>query len=75
VIVIAGVIALHAAVAYLVAIAGWYYQEGPTSDVWLVLLSGPALIGATSALGRCFLSRAGSQAAGWCAWVCARCSA
>jgi hypothetical protein len=55
VIVIAGVIVLHAATVYLVAIAGWYYQERTTSNVWLVLLSGPALIGATFALGPPFL--------------------
>jgi len=55
VIVIAGVIVLHAATAYLVATAGWYYEERTTSGVWLVLLSGPALIGAMFALGPLFL--------------------
>jgi glucan biosynthesis protein C len=59
VIVIAGVIVLHAATAYLVDIAGWYYQERTTSSVWPVLLSGPALIGAMFALGPLFL------VAGW----------
>jgi len=49
--VIAGVIVLHCATAYLVDTAGWYYEERTTSGVWLVLLSGPALIGATFALG------------------------
>jgi glucan biosynthesis protein C len=55
VIVIAGVIVLHAATAYLVPIAGWYYEERTTSGVWLVLLSGPASIGALFALGPLFL--------------------
>ncbi len=55
VLVIAGVIVLHAATAYLAPIAGWYYEERTTSSVWLALLSGPALIGATFALGPLFL--------------------
>jgi surface polysaccharide O-acyltransferase-like enzyme len=55
VIVIAGVIVLHTAVAYLVDIAGWYYQERTTSQLWPMLLSGPAGIGAMFALGPLFL--------------------
>jgi surface polysaccharide O-acyltransferase-like enzyme len=55
VLVIAGVVVLHAATAYLTPIAGWYYEERTTSTVWLVLLSGPALLGATFALGPLFL--------------------
>jgi glucan biosynthesis protein C len=55
VIVIAGVIVLHAATAYLAPIAGWYYEERTTSGVWLLLLSGPASIGALFALGPLFL--------------------
>jgi hypothetical protein len=39
--VIAGVIVLRSATAYLVETAGWYYEERATSGVWLVLLSGP----------------------------------
>jgi len=63
VIVIAGVIVLHAATAYLVATAGWYYEERTTSGVWLVLLSGPALIGAMFAL--VLRPVAGPPGAGW----------
>ena len=60
VLVIAGVIVLHAAVAYLVGIADWYYQaERTTSGLWPVLLAGPALLGALFALGPLFL------VAGW----------
>jgi glucans biosynthesis protein C len=60
VIVIAGVIVMHAAVAYLVDIADWYYNaERTSSGVWPMLLSGPALIGALFALGPLFL------VAGW----------
>ena len=54
VIVIAGVIVLHTATAYLVDIAGWYYQERTTSQLWPMLLSGPAGIGAMFALGPLF---------------------
>jgi len=59
VIVIAGVIVLHTATAYLAPISGWYYEERTSSGVWLVLLSGPASIGALFALGPLFL------VAGW----------
>jgi Acyltransferase family len=60
VIVIAGVIVMHAAVAYLVDIADWYYQgERVTSGLWPALLAGPALFGALFALGPLFL------VAGW----------
>ena len=54
-IVIADVIVLHAATAYLVDIASWYYQERTTSQLWPMLLSGPAGIGAMFALGPLFL--------------------
>jgi glucan biosynthesis protein C len=53
--VIAGVIVLHTATAYLVGISGWYYEERTTSGVWLVLLAGPASIGSLFALGPLFL--------------------
>lgn len=59
-IVIAGVIVVHAGVGYLVDIAGWYYQaERVTSGFWPALLAGPFLIGALFALGPLFL------VAGW----------
>ncbi len=60
VIVIAGVIVLYSAVAYLVAIADCYYPgERTASGVWPMLLTAPALIGALFALGPLFL------VAGW----------
>ncbi len=56
VIVIAGVIVVHSAVAYLVAIADWYYQgERTASGVWPMLLAPPALLGSLFALGPLFL--------------------
>ena len=56
VVLIAGVIVVHAAVAYLVDIGGWYYDdERATSGVWPMLLSPPVLIGALFGLGPLFL--------------------
>jgi hypothetical protein len=56
VVLIAGVIVVHAATAYLVDIAGWYYDdELTTSEPWSTLVTIPAFFGAVFALGPLFL--------------------
>jgi hypothetical protein len=55
VVVIAGVIVVHVATAYVLDIAGWYYDdERNASGVWSTVLSVPALLGALFALGPLF---------------------
>ena len=54
VLVIAGVVVMHACTAYLGG-ADWYYMERTTSDVWSTVLTVPATIGAMFALGPLFL--------------------
>ena len=53
--VIAGVIVVHTATAYVVDIPWYYDQERATSGVWPMLLSPPVLLGALFALGPLFL--------------------
>lgn len=56
VVVIAGVIVVHAATGYVLDIAGWYYDdERNASGVLSTLLSVPAVLGALFALGPLFL--------------------
>ena len=56
VLVIAGVIVVHTATAYVVDIAGWYYEdERTTSELWSTLLAIPAFFAALFALGPLFL--------------------
>ena len=57
--VIAAVIVVHTATAYLVDIPWYYDDERTTSGVWPMLLSPPVLIGALFGLGPLFL------VAGW----------
>jgi hypothetical protein len=58
--VIAGVIVVHTATAYVIDLAGWYYDdELTTSAVWSAVLTVPAFFGAVFALGPLFL------VAGW----------
>jgi glucan biosynthesis protein C len=57
--VIAGVIVVHTAIAYVVDIPWYYDDERTTSGVWPMILSPPALLGALFALGPLFL------VAGW----------
>jgi glucans biosynthesis protein C len=52
--VIAGVIVLHAATAYILDI-DWYYQERTTSAVTPTLLAFPALLAGLFGLGPLFL--------------------
>jgi glucan biosynthesis protein C len=54
VVVIAGVIVLHAATAYLLDI-DWYYQERTTSTLTPTLLAFPALLAGLFGLGPLFL--------------------
>ena len=81
--VIAGVIVVHTAIAYVVDIPWYYHDERTTSGVWPMILSPPALLGALFALGPLFLvagwfppgrwrtgGRVGLCAAGFCAWAC-----
>lgn len=58
VVVIAGVIAMHAATGYVVDV-GWYYEERTTSEAWQVALTVPAFLGGLFALGPLFF------VAGW----------
>jgi fucose 4-O-acetylase-like acetyltransferase len=60
VLLIAGVIVVHTATAYVLDIAGWYYEdERSTSGVWSSVLIVPAAFGALFALGPLFF------VAGW----------
>jgi fucose 4-O-acetylase-like acetyltransferase len=60
VLLIAGVIVVHTATAYILDIAGWYYEdERSTSGVWSSVLIVPAAFGALFALGPLFF------VAGW----------
>jgi hypothetical protein len=52
--VIAGVIVVHAAMAYLID-ADWYYMERTTSELWPALVGLPGLLGGVFALGPLFL--------------------
>lgn len=52
--IIAGVIVMHAATAYVVDV-DWYYTERTTSELWETALSFPAIIGAVFGLGPLFL--------------------
>ena len=52
--VIAGVIVVHAAMAYLID-ADWYYTERTTSQLWPALVGLPGLLGGVFALGPLFL--------------------
>jgi hypothetical protein len=52
--VIAGVVVVHAAMAYLIE-ADWYYTERTTSQLWPVLVGLPGLLGGVFALGPLFL--------------------
>jgi hypothetical protein len=84
--VIAGVVVVHAAMAYLID-ADWYYMERTTSQLWPALVGLPGLLGGVFALGPLFLlagcsqlppspagAPAGSHVAGYCAlafrWCC-----
>ena len=58
VVVIAGVIVMHAATAYVVDV-GWYYEERTSSEAWQVALTVPAFLGGLFALGPLFF------VAGW----------
>jgi hypothetical protein len=55
VLVVAGVIVVHAATGYLTGIVDWYYAERTTSAVWSTLLSFPAVAGGMFGLGPLFL--------------------
>ncbi len=55
VLVVAGVIVVHTATAYLTGIAGWPYEERTTSALWSTLLSFPAVAGGMFGLGPLFL--------------------
>lgn len=56
VLVITGVIVVHTATAYVVDIAGWYYDDERTeSDVWSTLVTIPVFFGALFALGPLFV--------------------
>lgn len=59
VLVVAGVIVVHTATAYVTDIADWYYDELTTSVLWSTLLSFPVVAGALFGLGPLFL------VAGW----------
>jgi fucose 4-O-acetylase-like acetyltransferase len=60
VLLIAGVIVVHTATAYILDIAGWYYEdERSTSGVWSSVLIVPAAFGALFGLGPLFF------VAGW----------
>ena len=52
--VIAGVVIVHAAMAYLID-ADWYYMERTTSQLWPPLVGLPGLLGGVFALGPLFL--------------------
>jgi hypothetical protein len=52
--VIAGVVVVHAAMAYLID-ADWYYMERTTSELWGALVGLPGLLGGVFALGPLFL--------------------
>jgi peptidoglycan/LPS O-acetylase OafA/YrhL len=52
--VIAGVVVVHAAMAYVID-ADWYYMERTTSELWLALVGLPGLLGGVFALGPLFL--------------------
>jgi hypothetical protein len=80
--VIAGVVVVHAAMAYLID-ADWYYMERTTSELWLGLVGLPGLLGGVFALGPLFLlggvfaaaslarrAPAGSCTPGCCGWAC-----
>jgi glucans biosynthesis protein C len=53
--VIAGVIVMHAATAYLTDLAGWYYEERTTSQLTSWLVGAPGAVGALFLLGPLFL--------------------
>ena len=55
VLVVAGVIVVHTATAYLTGIADWYYDERTTSELWSTLLAFPVVVGALFGLGPLFL--------------------
>jgi hypothetical protein len=80
--VIAGVIILHAATAYILDV-DWYYQERTTSTLTPLLLVFPALLGGLFGWAPCSCSAgcwrprrwptrapAASPAAAWSAWAC-----
>lgn len=52
--VIAGVVVVHAAMAYVID-ADWYYQERTSSELWKALVGLPGLLGGVFALGPLFL--------------------
>jgi glucans biosynthesis protein C len=52
--VIAGVVVVHVAMAYLID-ADWYYTERTTSELWGALVGLPGLLGGVFALGPLFL--------------------
>jgi glucan biosynthesis protein C len=52
--VIAGVVVVHAAMAYLID-ADWYYMERTSSELWGALVGLPGLLGGVFALGPLFL--------------------
>ncbi|MFN8192340.1 MAG: acyltransferase [Nocardioidaceae bacterium] len=58
VVIIAGVIAMHAATGYVVDV-GWYYEERTSSEAWQIGLTVPAFLGGLFALGPLFF------VAGW----------
>ncbi len=58
VVVIAGVIVMHAATGYVVDV-GWYYEERTSSEAWQIALTVPAFLGGLFALGPLFF------VAGW----------
>lgn len=54
VVVVAGVIVVHTATAYISDVADWYYDELTTSTFWSTLLVFPAVAGAMFGLGPLF---------------------
>ena len=58
VVIIAGVIVMHAATGYVVDV-GWYYEERTSSEAWQIALTVPAFLGGLFALGPLFF------VAGW----------
>jgi glucans biosynthesis protein C len=55
VLVVAGVIVVHAATGYITGVADWYYDELTSSAVWSTALAFPAVAGALFGLGPLFL--------------------
>ena len=82
VVIITGVIVMHAATGYVVDI-GWYYEERTSSEAWQIALTVPAFLGGCSPSARCSSLPAGSRRPRWpvrdhatsppvdcCGWAC-----